>query len=181
MKHAAPPPPYPQLDPLDGMVKRHNHLRIGQYHQHLTELLPEDMSPLEVGWLAGCWWWAQVAGGGGYRGSQCGTLMLRQLVQQPSCLWSVLPTSSLFLGCLLFALFSAVLPQGVWPRSRGGEDALCHWTFWHHWAAAGAPLLCDHLPCSCMLLAARLLALPAAGMYRCITSRHPCSCPSLLS
>ncbi len=38
-----------QLDPLDGMVKRHNHLRIGQYHQHLTELLPEDKSPLEVG------------------------------------------------------------------------------------------------------------------------------------
>ncbi|KAL4423989.1 hypothetical protein ABPG75_001290 [Micractinium tetrahymenae] len=36
-----------QLDPLDGMVKRHNHLRIGQYHQHLTELLPEDKSPLE--------------------------------------------------------------------------------------------------------------------------------------
>ncbi|KAI7846313.1 hypothetical protein COHA_000150 [Chlorella ohadii] len=36
-----------QLDPLDGMVKRHNHLRIGQYHQHLTELLPEDVTPLE--------------------------------------------------------------------------------------------------------------------------------------
>eukprot|EP00887_Chlorella_sp_A99_P006835 scaffold2.g6835.t1 len=36
-----------QLDPLDGMVKRHNHLRIGQYHQHLTELLPDDLSPLE--------------------------------------------------------------------------------------------------------------------------------------
>ncbi len=34
------------LDPRDGMVKRHNHLRIGQYHQHLTELLPLDMSPL---------------------------------------------------------------------------------------------------------------------------------------
>lgn len=37
-----------QLDPLDGMVKRHNHLRIGQYHQHLTELLPEELTPLEV-------------------------------------------------------------------------------------------------------------------------------------
>ena len=36
-----------QLDPLDGMVKRHNHLRIGQYHQHLTELLPEELTPLE--------------------------------------------------------------------------------------------------------------------------------------
>jgi ATP-binding cassette subfamily F protein 2 len=35
------------LEPLDGMVKRHNHLRIGQYHQHLTELLNGDQSPLE--------------------------------------------------------------------------------------------------------------------------------------
>lgn len=35
------------------MVKRHNHLRIGQYHQHLTDLLPEDMTPLQVGWVAG--------------------------------------------------------------------------------------------------------------------------------
>lgn len=25
-----------QLEPLDGMVKRHNHLRIGVYHQHLV-------------------------------------------------------------------------------------------------------------------------------------------------
>jgi ATP-binding cassette subfamily F protein 2 len=35
------------LEPLDGMVKRHNHLRIGQYHQHLTELLDPELSPLE--------------------------------------------------------------------------------------------------------------------------------------
>ncbi|KAL6753118.1 P-loop containing nucleoside triphosphate hydrolase protein [Haematococcus lacustris] len=35
------------LEPLDGMVKRHNHLRIGQYHQHLTELLPMELTPLE--------------------------------------------------------------------------------------------------------------------------------------
>lgn len=35
------------LDPVDGMVKRHNHLKIGQYHQHLTELLPMEKSPLE--------------------------------------------------------------------------------------------------------------------------------------
>lgn len=35
------------LDPLDGMVKRHNHLRIGQYHQHLAELLTPDLSPLQ--------------------------------------------------------------------------------------------------------------------------------------
>ena len=27
-----------QLEPLDGMVKRHNHLRIGVYHQHLVSL-----------------------------------------------------------------------------------------------------------------------------------------------
>lgn len=40
------------LDPLDGMVKRHNHLRIGQYHQHLTELLPMEMSPLD--YMVGC-------------------------------------------------------------------------------------------------------------------------------
>ena len=32
---------------MDGMVKRHNHLRIGQYHQHLTELLNGEQSPLE--------------------------------------------------------------------------------------------------------------------------------------
>jgi ATP-binding cassette subfamily F protein 2 len=40
------------LEPLDGLVKRHNHLRIGQYHQHLTELLPMDISPLDymVSW-----------------------------------------------------------------------------------------------------------------------------------
>ncbi len=36
------------LEPLDGMVKRHNHLRIGQYHQHLTELLDPELSPLQV-------------------------------------------------------------------------------------------------------------------------------------
>jgi hypothetical protein len=36
------------LEPLDGMVKRHNHLRIGQYHQHLTELLDPELTPLEV-------------------------------------------------------------------------------------------------------------------------------------
>lgn len=36
-----------QLEPVDGMVKRHNHLRIGQYHQHLTELLPMDITPLQ--------------------------------------------------------------------------------------------------------------------------------------
>ena len=34
-------------EPLDGMVKRHNHLKIGQYHQHLTELLDPELTPLE--------------------------------------------------------------------------------------------------------------------------------------
>ena len=36
-----------ELDPLDGAVKRHNHLRIGVYHQHLAEKLNPDESPLE--------------------------------------------------------------------------------------------------------------------------------------
>lgn len=36
-----------ELDPLDGMVKRHNHLKIGMYHQHLADALPMDMNPLE--------------------------------------------------------------------------------------------------------------------------------------
>lgn len=35
------------LEPLDGMVKRHNHLKIGMYHQHLTELLDPELNPLE--------------------------------------------------------------------------------------------------------------------------------------
>ncbi|CAN6329032.1 unnamed protein product [Urochloa humidicola] len=34
------------LTPLDGMVRRHNHLRIAQYHQHLAEKLDLDMSAL---------------------------------------------------------------------------------------------------------------------------------------
>ena len=35
------------LEPLDGMVKRHNHLKLGMYHQHLTELLDPKLTPLE--------------------------------------------------------------------------------------------------------------------------------------
>lgn len=35
------------LEPLDGMVKRHNHLKIGVYHQHLMELLDPKLTPLE--------------------------------------------------------------------------------------------------------------------------------------
>ncbi|CAH9082846.1 unnamed protein product [Cuscuta epithymum] len=34
------------LTPLDGMVRRHNHLKIAQYHQHLTEKLDIEMSAL---------------------------------------------------------------------------------------------------------------------------------------
>ena len=36
-----------ELEALDGMVKRHNHLKIGVYHQHLTELLDPELNPLE--------------------------------------------------------------------------------------------------------------------------------------
>ncbi|ESR37732.1 hypothetical protein CICLE_v10028056mg [Citrus x clementina] len=35
------------LVPLDGMVRRHNHLRIAQFHQHLAEKLDMDMPALQ--------------------------------------------------------------------------------------------------------------------------------------
>ncbi|KAG7035991.1 ABC transporter F family member 1 [Cucurbita argyrosperma subsp. argyrosperma] len=35
------------LVPLEGMVRRHNHLRIAQFHQHLTEKLDMEMSALQ--------------------------------------------------------------------------------------------------------------------------------------
>ncbi|KAG5578101.1 hypothetical protein H5410_058235 [Solanum commersonii] len=35
-----------ELFPTDGMVKRHNHLKIAQYHQHLTEKLDMEVSAL---------------------------------------------------------------------------------------------------------------------------------------
>ncbi|XP_065867674.1 ABC transporter F family member 1 isoform X1 [Euphorbia lathyris] len=35
-----------ELGPCDGMVRRHNHLRIAQYHQHLAEKLDMEMSAL---------------------------------------------------------------------------------------------------------------------------------------
>jgi len=35
------------LAPDKGMVRRHQHLKIGYYHQHLTDLLDLDMSPLD--------------------------------------------------------------------------------------------------------------------------------------
>jgi len=36
-----------ELEPTEGDVKRHNHLRIGVYNQHSAEVLPGDKSPLE--------------------------------------------------------------------------------------------------------------------------------------
>lgn len=36
-----------ELFPTDGMVKRHNHLKIAQYHQHLAEKLDMDVSALQ--------------------------------------------------------------------------------------------------------------------------------------
>merc|ERR1712117_906267 len=33
--------------PTEGMVRRHNHLKLGLYHQHLHELLEMDLSPLD--------------------------------------------------------------------------------------------------------------------------------------
>merc|ERR1712165_529635 len=33
--------------PSEGMVRRHNHLKFGRYHQHLHELLEMDMNPLD--------------------------------------------------------------------------------------------------------------------------------------
>eukprot|EP00916_Digyalum_oweni_P019737 GHVL01032934.1.p1 GENE.GHVL01032934.1~~GHVL01032934.1.p1 ORF type:complete len:604 (-),score=91.32 GHVL01032934.1:208-2019(-) len=36
-----------QLQPTSGTVTRHNHLKIGQYHQHLMEHLPMEMSPVD--------------------------------------------------------------------------------------------------------------------------------------
>ncbi|XP_019188942.1 PREDICTED: ABC transporter F family member 1-like [Ipomoea nil] len=35
------------LGPLDGMVRRHNHLKIAQFHQHLAEKLDMEMSALQ--------------------------------------------------------------------------------------------------------------------------------------
>merc|ERR1719204_1843083 len=36
-----------ELEPTEGDVKRHNHLRIGHYNQHSAEILPDDKTPLE--------------------------------------------------------------------------------------------------------------------------------------
>ncbi|MCJ8731834.1 hypothetical protein PDJAM_G00203850 [Pangasius djambal] len=36
-----------ELLPTDGMIRKHSHVKIGRYHQHLTEQLDLDLSPLE--------------------------------------------------------------------------------------------------------------------------------------
>merc|ERR1719431_1893036 len=38
---------YGDLVPTEGVVRRHNHLKLGRYHQHLHELLEMDLSPLD--------------------------------------------------------------------------------------------------------------------------------------
>jgi len=38
---------YGDLIPTEGMVRRHNHLKLGRYHQHLHELLEMELSPLD--------------------------------------------------------------------------------------------------------------------------------------
>lgn len=38
---------YGELSPTSGMVRRHNHLKMARYHQHLHELLEMDMTPLD--------------------------------------------------------------------------------------------------------------------------------------
>merc|ERR1719322_478227 len=38
---------YGDLIPSEGMIRRHNHLKIARYHQHLHELLEMDLSPLD--------------------------------------------------------------------------------------------------------------------------------------
>lgn len=36
-----------ELIPTDGMIKRHSHLKIARYHQHLAEKLDMNLSPLQ--------------------------------------------------------------------------------------------------------------------------------------
>merc|ERR1719365_417402 len=38
---------YGDLIPTEGMIRRHNHLKMARYHQHLHELLEMDLSPLD--------------------------------------------------------------------------------------------------------------------------------------
>merc|ERR1712156_232747 len=38
---------YGDLIPTEGMIRRHNHLKMARYHQHLHELLEMELSPLD--------------------------------------------------------------------------------------------------------------------------------------
>ncbi|XP_046846580.1 ATP-binding cassette sub-family F member 2-like [Xenia sp. Carnegie-2017] len=40
------------LTPTDGLIRRHNHLKIGRYHQHLQDMLDLEMSA--VSWMMQC-------------------------------------------------------------------------------------------------------------------------------
>ncbi|KAF7260278.1 hypothetical protein EG68_02158 [Paragonimus skrjabini miyazakii] len=42
-----------ELDPTDGLVRRHSHVRIGRYHQHLHEML--DINMTAVDWMMKCY------------------------------------------------------------------------------------------------------------------------------
>ncbi|CAH8481236.1 unnamed protein product [Schistosoma guineensis] len=42
-----------KLDPTDGLVRRHSHVRMGRYHQHLHEMLDINMSPVD--WMMQCY------------------------------------------------------------------------------------------------------------------------------
>lgn len=42
-----------ELIPSDGLIRRHSHLKIGRYHQHLQEILDLDMSALN--WMMKCY------------------------------------------------------------------------------------------------------------------------------
>lgn len=41
-----------ELSPTDGLVRKHNHLKLGRYHQHLQEILDLDMSAIR--WIMKC-------------------------------------------------------------------------------------------------------------------------------
>eukprot|EP00112_Aurelia_sp_Birch-Aquarium-sp1_P013686 Seg2915.2 transcript_id=Seg2915.2/GoldUCD/mRNA.D3Y31 product="ATP-binding cassette sub-family F member 2" protein_id=Seg2915.2/GoldUCD/D3Y31 len=41
-----------ELSPTDGLVRKHNHLKFGRYHQHLQDILDLDLSALE--WIMKC-------------------------------------------------------------------------------------------------------------------------------
>merc|ERR1712079_521349 len=38
---------YGELVPSEGMIRRHNHLKMARYHQHMHEILEMDLSPLD--------------------------------------------------------------------------------------------------------------------------------------